>query len=205
MIKESKFVKDAEKSHKPGYRATGKPLFVPTQDDATLRKLLATYFDPMTHIDHHVRPRSSGNKIDLLTKQQYAARSANGLIESELQTNVRLIRALATDLPPPATPHRSRSKAIAASDDGSTSTPLPSAFDMRKSQDFVATSETLQQTPTMRTRRFTQKNKRALDAEEAEESASKRLATPTTNWRQFTSLRSSRMIDANEKSSPYQK
>jgi hypothetical protein len=120
-----------------------------------------------------------------------------------------LIRALGTDLPPPATPHRRKLKAIAASDDGNLSsaqpTPLPSAFDMRKSQDFVATSEILQQTPTMKTRILIQKTKRALDTEEAEESARKRLATPTTNRRQFTSLRSSRMIDANEKSSPYQK
>lgn len=54
MIKKSKFVTGAEKSHKPGYRATGKALFVPSQDDATMRKLLETYFDPMTHVGHRV-------------------------------------------------------------------------------------------------------------------------------------------------------
>lgn len=54
MMRRNNFVTDAEKSHKPGYRATGKALFVPVQDDATIRKLIKTYFDPMTHVSHHV-------------------------------------------------------------------------------------------------------------------------------------------------------
>jgi len=54
-IKKSVFVTQAAKSHKPGYRATGKALFVPCHDNAVLRKLLETYFDPMAHISHHVR------------------------------------------------------------------------------------------------------------------------------------------------------
>lgn len=55
MVKKSRFVTDAEKSHKPGYRATGKALFVPVQDDATMRRMLDTYFNPMTYVGHHVR------------------------------------------------------------------------------------------------------------------------------------------------------
>jgi hypothetical protein len=58
MMRRNNFVTDAEKSHKPGYRATGKALFVPVQDDATIRKLLKTYFDPMTHVSHHVSDHS---------------------------------------------------------------------------------------------------------------------------------------------------
>ena len=53
-IKKSVFVTQAAKSHKPGYRATGKALFVPRHDSAALRKFLETYFDPMSHISHHV-------------------------------------------------------------------------------------------------------------------------------------------------------
>lgn len=125
-----------------------------------------------------------------------------------MRTNMRLIRAMAaTDLPQPATPHRSKSKAIAASHDGDHNsappTPLPSAFDMRTSQEFMATSETLQETPTIKTRRFTQKSKRALESEETEASNSKRFAAPKRHQPQFTSLRSTTMIDANDKSSPY--
>ena len=59
MMRRNNFVTDAEKSHKPGYRATGKALFVPVQDDATIRKLIKTYFDPMTHVSHHVSPLST--------------------------------------------------------------------------------------------------------------------------------------------------
>jgi hypothetical protein len=189
MIKKSKFVTDAEKSHKPGYRATGKPLFVPAPDDATLRKLLETYFDPMTLVGHH-----------------YEARTAHDRVESEIQTNLRLIKGLAIDLPLPATPHRSKSKASAVSEQENfssyQSTPLTSAHDMKASQDFAVTSETLLMTPSIKTRRQSQRNKRALDVEEAETRDSKRLATPI-NRLQFTSLRSSRMIDANDRSSPY--
>jgi len=53
-IKKSVFVTQAAKSHKPGYRATGKALFVPCHDSAALRKLLGTYFDPMAYISHQV-------------------------------------------------------------------------------------------------------------------------------------------------------
>lgn len=53
-IKKSVFITQAAKSHKPGYRATGKALFVPRHDSAALRQLLETYFDPMAHISHHV-------------------------------------------------------------------------------------------------------------------------------------------------------
>lgn len=53
-LKNSSFVTQAEKSHKPGYRASGKALFVPVLNDASLRNLLETYFDPMTHISHYV-------------------------------------------------------------------------------------------------------------------------------------------------------
>lgn len=60
MIRKNKFVVDAEKSHKPGYRATGKALFVLAHDDATMRKLLESYFNPMTHINHHVSVVSRG-------------------------------------------------------------------------------------------------------------------------------------------------
>jgi hypothetical protein len=59
MMRRNNFVTDAEKSHKPGYRATGKALFVPVQDDATMRKLLKTYLDPMTHVSHHVSDHST--------------------------------------------------------------------------------------------------------------------------------------------------
>lgn len=53
-LKNSSFVTQAQKSHKPGYRASGKALFVPVLNDAALRNLLETYFDPMTHISHYV-------------------------------------------------------------------------------------------------------------------------------------------------------
>jgi hypothetical protein len=53
-IKKSVFVTQAAKSHKPGYRATGKALFVPCHDSAALRQLLETYFDPMSYVGHHV-------------------------------------------------------------------------------------------------------------------------------------------------------
>lgn len=54
MMKKSGFVTQAGKSRKPRYRATGKALFVPVQNSATVRKLLEIYFDPMMHISHHV-------------------------------------------------------------------------------------------------------------------------------------------------------
>jgi hypothetical protein len=54
MIKKSVFTTQAAKSHKPGYRATGKALFVPRHDNAALRQLLETYFNPMAYISHHV-------------------------------------------------------------------------------------------------------------------------------------------------------
>jgi len=57
-IKKGVFVTQAAKSHKPGYRATGKALFVPRHDSAALRQLLEAYFDPMTHISHHVSTRN---------------------------------------------------------------------------------------------------------------------------------------------------
>jgi hypothetical protein len=114
---------------------------------------------------------------------------------------------MATELPPLATPHRSKRKPTAASDGDDLAsaqpTPMPSSFDIRTSQAFVATSTTLQQMPTVKTRRQTQKSKRALDIEEAESNENKRFATPETRRRLFTSFQSAVLIDANDKSSPY--
>lgn len=61
----------------------------------------------------------------------------------------------------------------------------------------------LQQASTVEARKKTRQSKRALDTEEAEFSDSKRFATPKTVRRLFTSFRSSALIDANDKSSPY--
>jgi len=126
-----------------------------------------------------------------------------------MQTNMRLFRAMAAELPPAATPHRSKSKSIAIVGSGENdlastqSTPMPSAFDRRTSKTFGATSSMVQQTPTNGSRRDTRQRKRALDSEEAESNDRKRLATPTIVRRLFTSFRSSALIDANDKSSPY--
>ena len=129
-----------------------------------------------------------------------------------MQTNMRLIRAMATDLPPAATPHRSKKKPFGVAPSGESdlpstqSTPMPSASDVRMSQVFAATPLMLQQTPTAGTagiRRTTRQKKRALDTEDVEFSDSKRFATPKTVRRLFTSFRSSALIDANDKSSPY--
>jgi hypothetical protein len=126
-----------------------------------------------------------------------------------MQTNMRLIRAMATDLPPAATPHRSKKKPLGVvpsdeSDLSSTlSTPMPSASDTRTPQAFVATSPMLQQTPMAGAHTKTRQSKRALDADGAEFGDSKRFATPKTVRRLFTSFRSSALIDANDKSSPY--
>jgi len=126
-----------------------------------------------------------------------------------MQTNMRLIRAMANDLPPAATPHRSKKKpfgVVASSDSdlpSTRSTPMPSASDTRTPQAFAATSPMVQQTPVAGTRKKTRQSKRALDTEEAEFSESKRFATPKTVRRLFTSFRSSALINANDKSSPY--
>jgi len=146
--------------------------------------------------------------MDLLTRKQYGARVANESVESEMQTNMCLIRAMATDLPPLATPHRSKKKLTTTSDHGDLTSaqpaPMPSSFDMRTSQAFVATSTTLQQSPTVKTRRQTQRSKRNLDVEEEEVELNdrKRFATPKTARRLFTSFQSVAMIDANDTSSP---
>lgn len=60
MAKKSSFIVAARNSKKPGYRATGKALYVPAQDDDSIRELLETYFDPMTHCGHHVSVDSRG-------------------------------------------------------------------------------------------------------------------------------------------------
>jgi hypothetical protein len=80
---------------------------------------------------------------------------------------------------------------------------MPSASDTRTPQAFAAGSPMLQETPMAGTRTNTRQGKRALDSEEAEFNDSKRLATPKTARRLFTSFRSSALIDANDKSSPY--
>ena len=126
-----------------------------------------------------------------------------------MQTNMRLIRAMVSDLPPAATPHRSKKKPFGVvpsgeSDLSSThSTPMPSASDKGTPQAFPAAPSMIQQTPIAGTRTKTRQSKRALETEDAEFSDSKRFATPKTVRRLFTSFRSSALIDANDKSSPY--
>lgn len=126
-----------------------------------------------------------------------------------MQTNMRLIRAMASDLPPAATSHRSKKKpfGVVPSDESdlpsTQSTPIPSASDTRTPQAFAAAPLMIQQTPTAATRTNTRQSKRALETEDAEFSNSKRFATPKTVRRLFTSFRSSALIDANDKSSPY--
>ena len=126
-----------------------------------------------------------------------------------MQTNMRLIRAMAADLPPAATPHRSKRKpfgVVPSNEDDlprTQSTPVPSASDARTPQAFAATPSMLQQASTVEARKKTRQSKRTLDTEEAEFSDSKRFATPKTVRRLFTSFRSSALIDANDKSSPY--
>lgn len=61
----------------------------------------------------------------------------------------------------------------------------------------------LEQTPVTEARTKTRQSKRALDTEGAEFGNSKRFATPKVVRRLFTSFRSSALIDANDKSSPY--
>lgn len=111
------------------------------------------------------------------------------------------------DLPPPATPHNSRLKSVPPS------TPSNSSRSRAPSMPAYgwATLETLlpapaptpmPATPTNNTRRQTQLNKRLLNMGEAEESAAKRVASSATNQRQFMSLKSLRLIDADGKSSP---
>lgn len=128
--------------------------------------------------------------------------------ESDVQTNVRLIRDLATDsLPPAASRSRSKLKSTIASDDDDLSstqhTPTPSKFDMKASQAFDATSEILQETPAMETRSHTRGKKRGAEDEVTEPNDGKRFATPATTRQRFTSFRSKRMIEANDRSSPY--
>jgi hypothetical protein len=126
-----------------------------------------------------------------------------------MQINMRLLRAMATDLPPAATPHRSKKKpfGVVPSDESdlpsTQSTPMPSASDTITPQAYAAASPMLQQTPMAGTRTKTRQSKRVLDTEGAEFSDSKRFATPKTVRRLFTSFRSSALIDANDKSSPY--
>lgn len=179
---------------------------MPVHDNATMCRLLETFFNPMTYVSHHVSIKDSVAAMYLLTMRQYASRTLNGSIENELQTNMRLLKALATNLPPQATPHRSSRKTLTHFEEdnlpSAQPTPVPSSFDLRASQEFVATSETLQQTPTVNNSRQTRRSKRALDVDEAELSDSKRFATPKTNRRLFTSLQTWKLIDANAKSSP---
>lgn len=66
LVKKSRFIVAAAKSKKPGYRATGKALFVPVQDGPSIRRLLETYFDPMTHIGHRVSIRFSHADHDFM-------------------------------------------------------------------------------------------------------------------------------------------
>lgn len=177
-IKKSEFVKEAAKSHKPGYRETGKALFVPVQDTATLRKLLDKYYDPTSLLHQFYEPCTDTKRI-----------------EEAAQINGRSLKSLGTGLAEPATPHRSKLKSLAA-------TPTTSDPELPTSPSFAPEAEVPStfNTPSVRNRRLTEK-KRQLD-EEAETRAAKRVATPATRARRFTSLVTSFAIDAAGKSSP---
>ncbi|KAK4978192.1 hypothetical protein LTR42_002570 [Elasticomyces elasticus] len=109
LTRESGFIVQAAGSHKAGYKASGKPLFVPTRDAAKHEQMLSTLFDPLMHISHHytlpARPATQANSLTL-----------------------RLLAAQASDMPPPATPAsqlRSRDTTTPASGlDLTTGTPL---------------------------------------------------------------------------------
>ncbi|KAK5677100.1 hypothetical protein LTS10_010289 [Elasticomyces elasticus] len=109
LTRESGFIVQAAGSHKAGYKASGKPLFVPTRDAAKHEQMLSTLFDPLMHISHHytlpARPATQATSLTL-----------------------RLLAAQASDMPPPATPAlqlRSRNTTTPASGlDLTTGTPL---------------------------------------------------------------------------------
>ncbi|KAK4891724.1 hypothetical protein LTR27_009732 [Elasticomyces elasticus] len=109
LTRESGFIVQAAGSHKAGYKASGKPLFVPTRDAAKHEQMLSTLFDPLMHISHHytlpARPATQATSLTL-----------------------RLLAAQANDMPPPATPAsqlRSRNATTPASGlDFTTGTPL---------------------------------------------------------------------------------
>lgn len=48
------FVVNVYKSHKPGFAATGKPLFIPVTEGPSHDKLLRDLFDPLLHIEKYV-------------------------------------------------------------------------------------------------------------------------------------------------------
>jgi hypothetical protein len=48
------FVVNVYKSHKPGFAATGKPLFIPVTEGPNHDKLLRDLFDPLLHIEKYV-------------------------------------------------------------------------------------------------------------------------------------------------------
>lgn len=87
MIVDGKFVEAAVNSHKPGYRVTGKALFVPVQDKGKLREMLDMYFDPMTAVSQHYELRSGKARI--------------GPIAADV--NVQSLLAMRADLPEPVT------------------------------------------------------------------------------------------------------
>ncbi|KAK4902435.1 hypothetical protein LTR49_027045 [Elasticomyces elasticus] len=109
LTRESGFIVQAAGSHKAGYKASGKPLFVPTRDAAKHEQMLSSLFDPLMHISHHY------------TLPARPATQATSLTQ-------RLLAAQATDMPPPATPAsqlRSRNTTTPASGlDFTTGTPL---------------------------------------------------------------------------------
>lgn len=205
-IKKSVFVTQAAKSHKPGYRATGKALFVPCHDSAALRQLLETCFDPMAHISHHVSILVNFDLCErrtlLMVEPKYGPPPAAEVMEEHMQTNQRLLIDLANDIPSPATPHGQKS--MAASDYGRSEsaecTPVRSRPDVPAA--VVPTSKKLCATPSVNLRPQTRAKKRGLCIEEVEQSTAKRAATFLRTQLHFTSLRTLKVIDADGKSSP---
>lgn len=55
-FKKSDYVVGTSMSHKPGYRATGQPLFVPVKEGPAYERMFRTYFDPTTLVGEHVSP-----------------------------------------------------------------------------------------------------------------------------------------------------
>lgn len=109
------FVVNVYKSHKPGFAATGKPLFIPVTEGPAHDKLIRDLFDPLLHIEKHVRGLSLILLLGImLTFDKYA--TITSPVSSEI-IGQQLYAIRPTDMPEPATPHqKKRGSATPASD-----------------------------------------------------------------------------------------
>lgn len=165
-----------------------------------LRTLLNTFFDPMTHIRHHVSKLSPTTYQHELTSfsQQYNILLDERTVDRIAQINQSLLLAMRRDLPQPATRHKSKLNSMTPMSAGSE----PASPSISSLMEADMPSANLHETPAMKSRRLTQTAKRKADLMEEDSGAAESVTTPFRSQRRFGSLQSVRMINAGGESSP---